>query len=103
MNHHELDEAISEVKSIIKRYAASLGASHIYHETMTEAWVRIVKNAMKRHPTRNFMEFMRINEHILNSKFIYGYYSADCLNADQAKTQWVKPDLQSLNEDTKMS
>lgn len=96
LGKYSFPEACDHIRSGIKRYAASLGASQIYHETMTMAWVRLVFNAMQTQRAETFADFEAANPQLFNSKLIHEYYSASLLQSDAAKQAWIEPDLKSL-------
>ncbi|HTM63045.1 MAG TPA: hypothetical protein VL360_00935 [Gammaproteobacteria bacterium] len=90
-----LDEANKKICDGIKKYAASLDALQIYHETMTQAWINIVASAID-YKSDDFENFIAKHPDLLNSKLIHIYYSPEILNSDRAKQEYVKPDLKSL-------
>lgn len=96
LNRYSFPEACDHIRSGIKRYAASLGASQIYHETVTMTWARLVSNAMKIKNTDTFTDFEAAHPQLFNSKLIYEYYSTSLLESDAAKQEWIAPDLKSL-------
>ena len=85
-------EAETRVREGIIAFAAHLGASKKYHETITVAWLRLV--ATHREPT--FEEFIRKNEAILNLDTLHRFWSPELLASDRARREWVPPDLQEL-------
>lgn len=90
------DEAINKIIQGIKRYAASLGATQKYHETMTIAWIKLTANAMQQSQAENFEIFYQSQPALQNSKLIFNYYSPDLINSGEAKRKWVEPDLRPL-------
>lgn len=96
LNRFPFDEACDHIRNGIQRYAASLGASQIYHETMTMAWARLVFNAMQAKNAHTFDDFAAAHPSLFNSQLIHEYYSAPLLQSDAAKQQWIEPDLKSL-------
>ena len=76
----------------IQRFAAHHGAAHIFHATVTTAWVRLL--ATHREP--DFEQFIRRNEHRLNRDFLYRFWTPDALNSEAAKRGWLAPDREAL-------
>ena len=86
------DEALERVRSGIQCFAAHHGVSHIYHETLTTAWVRLL--ATHREP--DFAQFIRENEHRLNRDLLYRFWTPDALNSEAAKQEWLAPNREAL-------
>ncbi len=57
LSHYPVNEANQRIVEGIKRYAASLGASHIYDETLTQSWIARVQQAMDK-SYLDFAEFI---------------------------------------------
>jgi hypothetical protein len=87
-----LPEAERTVQLSIRHFADSHGASHIYHETVTLAWVRLLAT----HVETSFAEFLQANEWRLNVSLLYQFWTPDLLASDQARKNWVPPDLRPL-------
>jgi hypothetical protein len=85
-------EALEKVRAGIQRFAAHHDVSHIFHETMTTAWVRLL--ATHREP--DFTQFMRENEHRLNRDLLYRFWTPGALNSVAAKRGWLAPDREAL-------
>lgn len=90
------DSAILNVTAGIKRYATHLGAAHIYHETLTCAWVHLVYLAMQENNCDSFEEFLNINPHLFDKTLMSRYYSKSLLESDKARREWVTPDLMMM-------
>lgn len=95
LNSSDLNEAIDKVTTGISNYANSLGATDKFQHTLTEAIVRIMAMRIEKHPTNSFASFLQANPDLV--KDIWGvvgtYYSSETLNSEQAKKQFVEPDL----------
>jgi hypothetical protein len=96
LSQHPFPDAMQQIKVGIQRYAASLGASQIYHETMTQAWARIIHASMRNTHAESFDKFIHLHPELLNSKLINEYYSPQQLATTEAKLQWIEPDLKSF-------
>lgn len=88
--------AIANTKKNILRYATSLGAAHIYHETLTHAWISLVNIAMKKYHT-DFASFISDNAHLLDKNLPLQYYSQAHLYSENARQELLAPDLQPLS------
>ena len=91
--HREpLSEAEERVRAGIQAYAAHLGATAKYHETITVAWVRLVAT----HREASFDEFLRLHQARLNLSTLHRFWSRELLASEQARREWVAPDLAEL-------
>jgi hypothetical protein len=95
LSQYSLDEAITRITEGIIRYASSIGASHIYHHTMTLAWVYFVHHAMSSKES-DFESFINHHAYLLDKKLPLQYFSTALLESEQARKQWVDPDLKTL-------
>jgi CDP-diacylglycerol--glycerol-3-phosphate 3-phosphatidyltransferase len=84
--------ALERVRTGIQRFAAHHGASHIFHATMTIAWVRLL--ATHREP--DFTQFMKENEHRLNLGLLHRFWTPGALNSETARRAWLAPDREAL-------
>lgn len=91
-----LDEAKHKLAQSIVRYATSLGAIQIYNETLTYLWVYLVYEAMNKNNAATFDAFIKKNAYLLDKDLPLHYYSASRLESEQARKQWLGPDLKQL-------
>ncbi|MBA3872545.1 MAG: hypothetical protein H0X30_25690 [Anaerolineae bacterium] len=88
------DKGIVRIRSGIQTFAARLGATTKYHETMTVFWARVVQHMIQDQPQiDDFDDFLVYFPQILDSHLIERHYSADVLRSPLARQQWVEPDL----------
>jgi hypothetical protein len=87
----QLEAEIHVCQGIIA-FAAHLGATQKYHETITVAWLRLLAT----HPEPTFEEFIRKNEAKLSLDTLHRFWSAEILASQRARREWVPPDLQEL-------
>jgi hypothetical protein len=85
-------EALESVCAGIRRFAAHHGVSHIFHATVTIAWVRLLAT----HNEPDFAQFLRQNKHRLNSGLLHRFWTPGALNSDAAKKGWLAPDRETL-------
>jgi len=91
---YDWDEGVSHIRSGIQQFAARLGATQKYHETMTVFWARVVQHMITEQPDIDtFDDFLKTFPPILDSHLIERHYSADLLRSPLARQQWVEPDL----------
>lgn len=68
-----------------------------YHETMTRAWILAVRHFMEQAaPATSAAEFIAANPQLLDSRIMLTHYSADLLFSDQARNEFVAPDLNEI-------
>jgi hypothetical protein len=86
------DEALLLIREGIQRFAAHHGASHIFHETTTIAWVKLLAT----HDETSFEEFIAKNEHRLNLDLLHRFWTPAVLDSEAARIGWVPPDKEAL-------
>jgi len=90
-------EARGQIAGVIRRFAAHHGKTDKYHETITVAWLRLVRSAMARVPLdASFDELTIAAPALLDKRTIEKFYSTAVLATEAARTYWVEPDLQPL-------
>lgn len=74
----------------LRRYAASLGATAKYHETITWAYLFLIHERMQGATASSFDEFANANEDLFGP-IMERYYSPAVLRSDLARTTFVLP------------
>lgn len=74
----------------LQRYAASLGASGKYHETITYAFMFLVHERMARAANETFAAFADANADLFGP-ILERYYSKETLASDLARQTFVMP------------
>lgn len=92
LHRQSFDDALASVRNGIRKYAAHHGASQIFHETLTEAWVRLLAT----HREESFAEFIRINEARLSRELLYRFWTPAALASERARLGWLPPGKQPL-------
>jgi len=94
---NDWDAAQARIRDGIQRFAATLGASRKYHETITLFWARIVKHAIDHAPEiDDFSAFIEKFSFLLDSTIIAVHYSSALLGSEHARRVWCEPDLRPL-------
>ena len=89
--------ASTRISASIRKYAAHHGATHKYHETVTQAWMRLVAHAMGQLPAdASFEAVLAAAPMLLDKTSLNGFYSATVLASEAARSEWVDPDLKPL-------
>lgn len=98
LNKYPTDIAIEKITTGILRYATSLNAAHIYNETLTRAWIHLANKALVNAAQMDFDMFIETHSQLLNSKYLLQFYSEKLLFSDEAKKQWLEPDIKPFSE-----
>ena len=67
-----------------------------YHATLTRAWILAVDHFMHRSPASSADDFIERNPLLLDTKIMLTHYSADLLFSDQARAEFVEPNLDPI-------
>lgn len=86
-------EALSRYADGLKKVATSLGAPDLYHETITWAYLLLIRDRMK--DDESWCDFAERNPDLLDWKnsVLGRYYSDALLWSDRARSRFVFPDL----------
>jgi hypothetical protein len=79
-------KATERFRSSLRKFAAHIGKSEKYHETITVAWMRLVVHA----------ESPDELERLMDKTFIEKFYSPELLATDAARMGFVDPDRERL-------
>lgn len=93
--------ALEKARRNIQRYNAATKTPEElergYHETITQAWLRLVAFALLQNgPAASSNEFLDREEQLLNRKALRFFYSRERLISWRAKAEFVEPDLASF-------
>lgn len=96
LNAHGIDETISRATRVIRRYNASLGNTTGYHETVTQAFVRLIEHRRLCTPDLDWPAFVARHPDLASSSVLGRYYSRSLLASSEAIADFVAPDLRPL-------
>jgi len=87
-------EALERFAIALKRFACARGKPQLYHETITCAYLFLIRERMARCETGDWEEFARQNQDLLRWKdgVLGRYYRDSTLNSDLARRVFVMPD-----------
>jgi hypothetical protein len=96
-------EATDKIRSGLIRFLDHHGVGRAkFHETLTVFWmkaisalVRRLDSELKLHEVTN-----TVIESLGNSRLVFDYYSEELLWSDEARKNWVFPDLKHLGSET---
>lgn len=95
VREHGMPAALGEFTAAIKRFAGAKGATGLYHETITWAFLLIVAERQARTNARTWAEFAAAHPDLLVWKpsILNRYYSKELLASDLARRTFLMPDL----------
>lgn len=95
VRRHGMPAALSEFTIAIKRFADAKGATGLYHETITWAFLLLIADRQARQPVDSWRQFADANADLLAWKpsILNRYYSKELLASDLAKRTFLMPDL----------
>ena len=82
----------------LRRFAASRGAHMKYHETITQAWMLLVRGALEQdgQGAGTFDAFAAAHPELLDAHALDRFYSSQLLTSPTARAEFVHPDLSPL-------
>ena len=80
----------------IQRFALAKGATGLFHQTLTEAWLRLVAGALRETPAVDFETFADRHPSLLDKDTVYRHYRRETLMGETARARWVEPDREPL-------
>src|ERR1700692_1270658 len=96
LNQYPLLEALLAFSSALRKFAQTHGKPQLYHETITWAYILLIKERMVRSGKRQgWDDFARDNPDLLAWKdgILSRYYLPETLASDLARGVFVFPDL----------
>ena len=89
-----LVRALDRFAVSLKRYAKSVGADGLYHETITWTYMFLVNERRERAPGSSWEEFTVANPDLFgrHSVLLGRYYTEATLHSDLARRAFVMPD-----------
>ncbi|MBO0694771.1 MAG: hypothetical protein J2P56_01590 [Verrucomicrobia bacterium] len=94
-----VQQAANKMRDTLRRFALAAGKPEKFHETITLFWVHVLSCAYAANPGERLEEIVNAHPQLLEKNFPLGYYSAERLFSDEARTSWVEPDLKPLSID----
>ncbi len=87
----------TKIKEGIQKFAAAKNQNTLYHETITQFWIRLLQHGIETKPqTTSFAEFFNSFSPLRDSKSIFRHYTKDFLMSEVARSEWCDPDLEYL-------
>ena len=94
IREHGMPAALAEFTAAIKRFADAKGATGLYHETITWAFLFIIAERQVKSGAATWQEFAASNRDLLVWKpsILERYYSSELLKSDLARAVFLFPD-----------
>jgi len=100
LSRESLDTAIARIRTTIQAYNAAHQVPEAldrgYHETITQAFMRLIVLLMEQCPSATFEQFCERNPELLDRKILLRFYSRERLMSAAAKRGFCEPDLRPL-------
>ena len=95
VRRHGMPAALGEFSAAIKRFAEAKGATGLYHETITWAFLLLIAEREARTPSTGWPEFAAANSDLLTwqPSILNRYYSKELLASALARRTFLMPDL----------
>lgn len=90
------DLALSRMRESLLRFTAHHG-KQAYHETITRFWMQLIAEHLRRQEPE-LSDVQRINDVVARypKETLFDYYSRDRVMSDNAKRDWIEPDLREI-------
>jgi hypothetical protein len=94
VRRHGMPAALAEFSAAIRRFADAKGATGLYHETITWAFLLLIAERQARTPAQTWPQFEAANPDLLVWKpsILERYYSKELLSSALARRTFVMPD-----------
>ncbi|MGZ4964164.1 MAG: hypothetical protein ACXWKG_10165 [Limisphaerales bacterium] len=101
LRQYSFDEAVARIRERIKAHNAAQNITDTptsgYHETMTQAWMRLVYLTLREYgPAESADAFYERSPQLSEVKVLRLFYSRELMMSARAKAEFVEPDLAVL-------
>jgi hypothetical protein len=99
LERHSAIEALGRFSGALRNFAKAKGKPQLYHETITWAFLFLIRERMARGGPQSWDLFAAGNADLLDWKnnVLKRYYRAETLSSELARSTFVFPDLQRLD------
>ena len=97
VRNYGMPAALGEFTTAIKRFADAKGATGLYHQTITWAFLLLIAERQAKCHAKTWEDFAAANPDLLTWKpsILERYYSSETLKSDLARNVFVFPDRSS--------
>jgi len=98
VQRHGMPGALEAFPAALRRFADAKGATRLYHETITWAFLLVINERQQRRQAHNWPAFAEANADLLAWKpsVLDRLYTAETLASDLARRTFVMPDRLSV-------
>ncbi|WP_299439979.1 hypothetical protein [uncultured Aquimarina sp.] len=95
INIYGLETACDTISNQILSYVNRLGATDKFNKTLTIAAIKIVYHFLQKSKSDTFQDFITEFPRLKSNfkKLLDAHYGFDIFNSEEAKTQYLEPDL----------
>jgi len=99
LKHHPVEEATRRMREGIQRYNHAVHNDIAYHETLTLAWLALIRRFQGHFDRGQRLEELaaRMIDGLCDKQLLFHFYSRERLLSDDARQRWVAPDLHPLD------
>jgi hypothetical protein len=88
----------------IRRFnVAKGGAPNAFHETLTRAWLAVIRRFVRAHAAMPAAERLALATRVLDKDYLLRFYTPACLYSETARFTWVEPDAAPFGIDVELS
>ena len=93
LKHYPLGEALARFTAALKQFAAHHGATGLYHETITVAYVLLIAERLATSRDLSWTDFSAAHPELLARRpsLLDRYYDEETLKSPRARAQFVMP------------
>ena len=99
LSNSSLPEAFEKVRDGLFKFLDHHGVGREkYHETLTIFWLKLVHGVMAEvsSPTDLVETTNTVVDRLADTRVVFEYYSEELLWSDEAKRNWIEPDLKAV-------
>ena len=98
LTEYDTETAYQAMRDVLQEFLQHNGIDiSKYHETITRAWILAVRHFMEGTVSAESADaFIQQNTIMLDSKIMLSHYSTELLFSDEAREQFVDPDLEPI-------
>jgi len=93
------EEAAAKMRNTLRRFAAYVGKTQKYHETLTLFWVHVLGEMRAVSSGQSLEKIVQAYPRLLEKNLPLDYYSSKRLFSEVARASWIGPDLRPLPVD----
>ena len=104
VRRHGMPDAIGAFSQALQRFAAAKGAHHLFHVTITWAYLLLINERQQACAAPDWQTFAGRNQDLLTWKpsILDAYYTADALWSERARHTFLMPDrAMAIGRDTR--